>query len=135
MTRFWITLQQAVQLVIDGLDWMIGGEVFVPRIPSMRIVDLADALAPGVPRRIVGIRPGEKIHEVLITSDESRHAVGFEDHFAIYPSFPFWQDDGYPEGEELPPGYRYASDTNDRWLTSEEIRAMAASEPAPVAPR
>ena len=135
MTRFWITLEQAVQLVIDGLDWMIGGEVFVPRIPSMRIVDLADALAPGVPRRIIGIRPGEKIHEVLITSDESRHAVGFEDHFAIYPSFPFWQDDGYPEGEELAPGYRYASDTNDRWLTSDEIRAMAASEPAPVAPR
>jgi UDP-N-acetylglucosamine 4,6-dehydratase len=135
MTRFWITLEQAVQLVIDGLDWMIGGEVFVPRIPSMRIVDLADALAPGVPRRIIGIRPGEKIHEVLITSDESRHAVGFEDHFAIYPSFPFWQDDGYPEGDELAPGYRYASDTNDRWLTSDEIRAMAASEPAPVAPR
>jgi UDP-N-acetylglucosamine 4,6-dehydratase len=135
MTRFWITLRHAVQLVVDSLDWMIGGEVFVPRIPSMRVVDLAEALAPGTPRKIIGIRPGEKIHEVLITSDESRHAVGFEDHFAIYPSFPFWQEGGWPEGEELPPGYRYASDTNDRWLSPDEIRAMAAAEPAAVAGR
>jgi UDP-N-acetylglucosamine 4,6-dehydratase len=135
MTRFWITLEHAVRLVVDSLGWMIGGEVFVPRIPSMRVVDLADALAPGLPRKIIGIRPGEKIHEVLITSDESRHAVGFDDHFAIYPSFPFWQDGSFPAGEELPPEYRYASDTNDRWLTTDEILAMVAVESAPVAGR
>jgi UDP-N-acetylglucosamine 4,6-dehydratase len=135
MTRFWITLERAVGLVLDSLSWMVGGEVFVPRIPSMRIIDLADALAPGVPRRIIGIRPGEKIHEVLITADESRHAVGFEDHFAIYPSFPFWREGGFPEGEELPPNFRYASDTNDAWLTAADIVEMAASEPAPVVGR
>jgi UDP-N-acetylglucosamine 4,6-dehydratase (inverting) len=128
MTRFWITLEHAVQLVVDSLAWMVGGEVFVPRIASMRIVDLADALAPGLPRRIIGIRPGEKIHEVLITADESRHAVGFDDHYAIYPSFPFWRDEEYPAGEQLTPGFRYASDTNDDWLTPEQIRAMAMAD-------
>src|SRR4051794_14988806 len=75
MTRFWITLEEAVDLVLFGLEHMVGGEVFVPKIPSMRVEDLAEAIAPGVPRRIVGIRPGEKLHEVLITADESRHTI------------------------------------------------------------
>src|SRR5204863_6078993 len=74
MTRFWITLDQAVDLVFYALEHMVGGEVFIPKIPSMRVTDLADALAPGVPRDVIGIRPGEKLHELLLTSDESRHA-------------------------------------------------------------
>ena len=130
MTRFWITLEQAVAFVIASLERMRGGEVFVPRIPSMRVTDLAEAIAPHASRRIVGIRPGEKIHEVLITADESRHAIGFEDYFAIRPSFPFWVgDDAVEVGEELPPGFSYSSDSNDHWLTADEIRAMAALVP------
>lgn len=126
MTRFWITLDQAVAFVIACLERMEGGEVFVPMIPSMRIVDLADAIAPGVRRRIIGIRPGEKVHEVLVTEDESRHAQAFEDYFAIYPSFPFWRgDERYPRGDELPPGFRYSSDRNDLWLAPTELRDMA----------
>jgi UDP-N-acetylglucosamine 4,6-dehydratase len=124
MTRFWITLQEAVQFVIEALSWMEGGEVFVPKIPSMRVVDLAEAMAPGVPRRIIGVRPGEKVHEALITSDESRHAVAYGNHFAIHPSFPFWRGEPYPGGEELSPGFDYTSDGNDQWLGADEIRRM-----------
>ena len=123
MTRFWITLDQAVGFVIDSLERMEGGEVFVPKIPSMRVVDLAEAMAPNVPRSTIGIRAGEKINEVLVTEDESRHAQEFADHYAIYPSFPFWRaDDEYPRGRPLPPGFRYSSDSNDSWLTAEALR-------------
>jgi UDP-N-acetylglucosamine 4,6-dehydratase len=126
MTRFWITLDQAVAFVIQSLEKMEGGEVFVPKIPSMKVTDLADAIAPGAKRRIIGIRPGEKVHEVLLTEDESRHARAFGDHYVIHPSFRFWhRDDKEPEGEELPPAFRYASDTNDQWLTSAELRELA----------
>lgn len=126
MTRFWITLDQAVAFVIDSLARMDGGEVFVPKIPSMRIADLAEAVAPHAKRRIIGIRPGEKVHEVLLTEDECRHAREFEDHFVIHPSFRFWgRDDADPGGDELPPAFRYASDTNDRWLTPAELRELA----------
>jgi UDP-N-acetylglucosamine 4,6-dehydratase len=125
MTRFWITLEEAVDFVITSLGRTRGGEVFVPRIPSMRIGDLAEAIAPGVPRRTIGIRPGEKVHEVLITEDESRHAVGLEDYFAIYPVFKFWGVD-FPVGEELPPDFRYASDANDDWLDADRLRTMMA---------
>jgi UDP-N-acetylglucosamine 4,6-dehydratase len=127
MTRFWITLDEAVEFVLASLERMQGGEVFVPRIPSMSVMDLAEALAPDAEREIVGIRPGEKVHEVLLTSDEARHAVGFEDYYAIYPAFPFWRDSAFPEGEELPPGFRYASDTNEEWLSAEQLREMAAA--------
>lgn len=126
MTRFWITLDQAVDLVINALGWMEGGEVYVPRIPSMRVRDIADALAPDVPRKIIGVRPGEKIHEVLLTEDESRHARQFPSHYVIHPSFPFWRG-GADEvaGDELPPGFRYASDTNEKWLDADQIRQMS----------
>jgi UDP-N-acetylglucosamine 4,6-dehydratase len=130
MTRFWITLEQAVDFVIGSLTMMQGGEVFVPRIPSMRISELADALAPNAPRRIVGIRPGEKVHEVLLTEDESRHARALPDRFVIYPPFPFWSTDHGPLGDELPPGFRYSSDTNTEWLDAGHIRAMADTVPA-----
>lgn len=124
MTRFWITLDEAVDLVLDTLERMEGGEVFVPRIPSMRVTDLAEAIAPGVEQRIVGVRPGEKIHEVLLTEDESRHAAGFSEYYAVYPSFPFWRSAPYPSGEVLLPGFRYSSDGNDRWLEADALRAM-----------
>jgi UDP-N-acetylglucosamine 4,6-dehydratase/5-epimerase len=110
MTRFWITLDQAVRFVIACLGRMQGGEVFVPKIPSMRVTDIAEAIAPDTPRQIIGIRPGEKIHEVLLTPEEARHASSFEDHFVINPSFPFWRSTEYPKGEELPPGFCYSSD-------------------------
>jgi UDP-N-acetylglucosamine 4,6-dehydratase/5-epimerase len=130
MTRFWVTLEQAVDFVIGCVERMQGGEVFVPRIPSMRVTDLAQALAPDVPRRVVGIRPGEKVNEVLITEEESRHAFRFDDYFAIYPAFPFWREIGFPEGEELPPGFSYSSDANDEWLSADQIREMAEPIPA-----
>lgn len=129
MTRFWITLDQAVEFVISSLSLMRGGEVFVPRIPSMRITDLADALAPDAERRLVGVRPGEKVHEVLITENESRHARALPDRFIIYPSYDFWSA-GDRLGEELPPGFRYSSDANGDWLDPDDFRAMASPVPA-----
>ncbi|HEY8303206.1 MAG TPA: UDP-N-acetylglucosamine 4,6-dehydratase (inverting) [Solirubrobacteraceae bacterium] len=131
MTRFWITLDQAVEFVISCLGLMQGGEVFVPRIPSMRVRDIAEAIAPEATRRIVGIRPGEKIHEVLITEDESRHARLLDDRYVIYPPFPFWSTSDLL-GEELPPGFRYSSDNNAEWLGAEDIRAMAELVPTTV---
>jgi len=125
MTRFWITLEQAVEFVISCLALMGGGEVFVPRIPSMRVRDIADALAPDATRRIIGIRPGEKVHEVLITEDESRRARELADRFVIYPQLPSWALAADVLGEELRPGFRYASDNNDMWLDAQDIRRMA----------
>lgn len=124
MTRFWITLPQAVDLVLHAVGHGRGGEVFVPRIPSMRLVDLAEAVAPGVPRREVGIRPGEKLHEVLITADESRHAVQREDVYVVLPEHHWWSSDGWDDGKPLDDGWEFSSVTNDRFLTVEELRAM-----------
>jgi UDP-N-acetylglucosamine 4,6-dehydratase len=124
MTRFWITLDQAVQFVISSLERMHGGEVFVPQIPSMRVSDLAEALAPGVPRRVIGIRPGEKIHEVLLTEDEARHARKFDGYYAIYPAFPYW-DAAFPEGEQLHANFRYSSETNEEWLSASDMSRYA----------
>jgi len=125
MTRFWITLDQAVDLVLFALDEMTGGEVFIPKIPSMRIGDLADAIAPDLPKEIVGIRPGEKLHEVLITADESRHAVDLGDVFAVLPEQPWWvENPGWPDGKPLEDGFAYSSDTNDRWLSVDELRDL-----------
>lgn len=131
MTRFWITLEQAVEFVISCLDLMRGGEVFVPRIPSMKVLEMAEAIAPEATRRIIGIRPGEKVHEVLLTEDESRHARMLADRFVIYPQMPSWGTAPELLGEELPPGFRYSSDSNETWLDAHDIRAMA--ELAPVA--
>ena len=126
MTRFWITLQQAIEFVLDCLDRMGGGETFVPRIPSMRVLDMADALAPDCERKLIGIRPGEKLHEVLVTEDEARHTVEGDFGYVITPEYASWglRDHG-PRGT-LADGFRYASDTNDQWLTVEELREMAA---------
>jgi UDP-N-acetylglucosamine 4,6-dehydratase/5-epimerase len=125
MTRYWITLEAAVDFVLASLDRMGGGEVFVPKSPSMRITDLAEALAPGAEHRVVGIRPGEKLHETLITEDESGHAIESDWGFVILPEYASWPTVQH-EGTRVPRGFRYTSDTNDRWLSVDEVRAMAA---------
>lgn len=125
MTRFWITLEQGVQLVIKAAERMHGGEVFVPKIPSMKITDLAEAIAPQCRIEPIGIRPGEKLHEVLVSEDEARHTVETDDLFIIKPTHPFWQEDRWNEARPLPDGYRYGSDNNTQWLGFKELQRMA----------
>ncbi len=127
MTRFWITLEQGVRLVFNSLNIMKGGEIFIPKIPSMRIVDLVDALSPNIKRKIIGIRPGEKIHEVLITVDEARHAREFDSYYIVEPEHPFWNASDLKGGKKLPDGFYYSSDTNTEWLTKDSIKKMVES--------
>ena len=124
MTRFWITLEQGVRFVLNSLDRMHGGEVFVPKIPSMEITDLADVIAPKAEREIIGIRPGEKINEELLTREVARHAREFEDYFIIEPEHPFWDKKNHSAGEELPEPFEYTSGNNEEWLTKDELRSM-----------
>ncbi len=124
MTRFWITLEQGVEFVIGCIAQMRRGEVFVPRIPSMNILDLVAAVAPHCTVEHTGIRPGEKLHETLISVDEARHTRSFEDRFIIHPESPSWDRRGEPLGTPLPEGFHYSSDTNDQWLTTEELQTM-----------
>jgi UDP-N-acetylglucosamine 4,6-dehydratase len=133
MTRFWITLDQAVQFVLSSLDLIQGGETFVPKIPSMRIIDIAQALAPDAERRIVGIRPGEKLHEVMVTEDESRHTYELDDRYAILPQSPTWPIGPPPGSTGTPDGFRYSSDTNDIWLTADDVIAMSTDQEGPGA--
>jgi len=123
MTRFWITLDQAVQFVVDSFARMAGGELYVPRIPSMRITDLAEAIAPGSPIVEIGIRPGEKLHEEMIAADDSRRTVRLPDRYVVAPVLAEW---GFPtiEGEGLPDGFAYRSDTNDLWLSIDDLRSL-----------
>ncbi|HEY8030658.1 MAG TPA: UDP-N-acetylglucosamine 4,6-dehydratase (inverting) [Gaiellaceae bacterium] len=125
MTRFWITLEQGVRFVIDCIDEMQGGEVFVPKLPSMNVGDLAEAIAPGCERDVVGIRSGEKLHEVLVSDDEARHALEFDDMYVIWPTHSWWHGDHWAAGRALSDGYSFTSDHNDRWLTVDELRALA----------
>jgi UDP-N-acetylglucosamine 4,6-dehydratase (inverting) len=122
MTRFWITLEQGVRFVIACLERMKGGEVFVPKIPSMKLIDLAEVIAPEARKQFIGIRPGEKIHETLITEEEARHTKEFADYCVIEPEQAFWSRDNYGHGKELPDGFQYASDSNKHWLNHEELR-------------
>lgn len=124
MTRFWITLDQGVQFVIDNLQRMRGGEIFVPKIPSMRVVDLAEAIAPECEIEIVGIRPGEKLHEAMISEDDARRTLEFDTYYVIQPEFPWWSEEAMKDGTPLPDGFKYTSDTNSQWLTVEELRAL-----------
>lgn len=135
MTRFWITLQQGVDFVISCMHGMQGGEIFVPKIPSMKIVDVARCLAPDLPHEVVGIRPGEKLHEVMITEDDARSTFDLEDRYVIEPSFHFWTrrpvDNTAAKKVKAKPvaeGFRYASDTNTHWLDDEGLRRLL-SEP------
>jgi len=124
MTRFWITLEQGVRFVIDCIETMQGGEVFVPKIPSMKVTDLADAIAPGLERKIIGIRPGEKINETLITEDEARHTQEFDTYYVIEPEFPFWQEIDLKGGKSLPRTFTYTSANNSRWLHQDALKGM-----------
>ncbi len=130
MTRFWITLDQAAALVFRALDVMLGGEILVPKIPSMKITDLLQAIAPECKTKIIGIRPGEKLHEVLLMEDESRHAIELEDMYMVLPDHPFWMEKGYhhPQGKPLADGFRYSSDTNPQWLTVNQLKALIYSK-------
>ncbi|MFC1911843.1 UDP-N-acetylglucosamine 4,6-dehydratase (inverting) [Chloroflexota bacterium] len=124
MTRFWISLEQGVRFVISCIDKMHGGEIFIPKIPSMKVTDLADAVAPGTEKKITGIRPGEKVHEILLTEEEGRHAGEFDDYFVIEPEFPFWEEGHIARAKPLPPGFKYTSDTNKCWLNKDELKKM-----------
>jgi UDP-N-acetylglucosamine 4,6-dehydratase/5-epimerase len=128
MTRFWVTLDAAVEFVLTSLPLVQGGETFVPKIPSMRVTDVADVLAPGAERRITGIRPGEKLHEVLLTEDEARVSYDIGDRYMIMPSFPTWEIDEHG-GTPLADGFRFSSDNNDWWLTPDELLAIADALP------
>ncbi len=128
MTRFWITLDQGVEFVINCIERMHGGEVFVPKIPSMNIMDLAHAIAPGCPVEDIGIRPGEKLHEVLLSEDEARDTVELDDMFVVQPSHPWWNENAWHEGRRLEDGYRYASDTNTQWLSVDQLKEFADAE-------
>lgn len=118
MTRFWITLDQAADFVAKCLPRTEGGEIFVPKLPSMKITDLAEALAPGLPHEIVGIREGEKVHELMIGSEDSRHTLEFPDYYVILP------DVKKKKGKPLPEFFSYTSDSNTQWLTSDQLKRM-----------
>jgi UDP-N-acetylglucosamine 4,6-dehydratase/5-epimerase len=129
MTRFWITLPEAVEFVLSCMPLVQGGETFVPKIPSMRLMDMATVLAPDAERKIVGIRPGEKLHEVLVTEDEARHCYDIGDRYVILPQLPTWHMDAPTRGERLPDGFRYSSDSNEQWLSEDQLREMADALP------
>ena len=126
MTRFWLTLEQGVRFVIRCIEEMQGGEVFVPKIPSTRIVDLARAIAPQAELEIVGIRPGEKLHEALISEDEARSSVERMGMYVVVPNITLWQRDLQYQGSPLPEGFYYSSDNNPEWLNLDQIQAMVA---------
>lgn len=127
MTRFWISLDQGVRFVIRCIEQMHGGEVFVPKLPSTTIVDLAKAIAPEAELDVVGIRPGEKLHEVLISEDEARSTVELDDMYVVQPAQEFWFGmDWAKKGQPLSDGFRYASDTNQEWLDMDQIKKIVA---------
>jgi UDP-N-acetylglucosamine 4,6-dehydratase len=125
MTRFWITIDQAVKFVVDSFDSMNGGELFVPRIPSMKLTDLVEAIAPGYPTFTTGIRPGEKLHEEMISPDDSYRAIRQPDRYVVTPTIAEWAFK-VPIGEPVETGFSYRSDTNDRWMSATELRGILA---------
>ncbi len=126
MTRFWITLPHAVDFVVDSFDQMVGGELYVPRIPSIKVTDLAEAVAPGAPTHEIGVRPGEKLHEEMIALDDARRTLRLKDRFVVQPVIAEWGYVPPAEGEPAPDGFAYQSDTNEQWLSVEEMRDMIA---------
>ncbi len=124
MTRFWISLPEAVKFVVSSFELMGGGEIFVPKIPSMKITDLAAAIAPNSPVVSSEIRPGEKLHEEMISEDDSRRSIELDDRYVILPTVAHWAFTG-PEGKSVPEGFSYRSDTNPQWLSIEDLRKLA----------
>lgn len=130
MTRFWITLEQAADFVIDNFNRMRGGEIYIPKIPSMHIEDLAEAYAPGIKRDYIGIREGEKLHELMVGIDDARHTLEYDDHYMIIPDTYFHYAEvlkryleGRP-GKSLPDGFSYTSDKNTQWLNVQQLREL-----------
>lgn len=124
MTRFWITLPVAAEFVASCIEMMHGGEIFVPKIASMKVTELAEAVAPQLPHKIVGIRPGEKLHEVMITEDDARNTVELTDRYIIQPSFGPFSKSGLIPGASVAEDFRYASDTNTEWLDVPALRKL-----------
>lgn len=134
MTRFWITLDRGVEFVLQSLERMAGGEIFAPKIPSMRLIDLARAVAPECELQEVGIRSGEKLHEVIVGEDDARHTVEYGDYYAILPDFNDPKGDnfeGQNDGKRCAEGFTYSSETNAQWLSVDDLRAML-QEPAAI---
>lgn len=126
MTRFWITLEQGVDFVLNAFERMVGGEIFVPKIPSMNIMDLARAIAPNCRTEVIGIRPGEKLHECMINQDDARQTVDCGDYYVIQPSLHWWKRDYLLSqgGRNVDEEFVYSSDRNDKWVTESELKAM-----------
>lgn len=124
MTRFWLSLDRGVEFVIESIGLMRGGEVFVPKIPSMKITDLVEAVAPGCKVTLTGIRPGEKLHEQLVSFDESRHTLEYERMFVVNPAEAYWAYEPLPGGRKLPDAFTFDSEKNDWWLTVQELRDL-----------
>ena len=135
MTRFCITLEQGAALVLSALREMHGGEIWVPKIPSMKVVDMARVIAPDCEQKTIGIRPGEKLHEVMIPVDDARQALQFNDHFIITPAFPWWEESWHTEkgGAPCEDGFYYGSDNNTEWLDDERLSRMIAELDLPEA--
>jgi UDP-N-acetylglucosamine 4,6-dehydratase len=131
MTRFWITLEQGVAFVIGCTERMHGGEIFVPKIPSMRIMDLVRAIAPECKVELTGIRPGEKLHEALLSDHEAPHAFEFDDMYVIQPAHPWWKVDEWKGGRKVTSQTSYTSDANDAWLSVDDLTRMADGLEAP----
>jgi len=124
MTRFWITLEDGARFVMRCIEAMEGGEIFIPKISSMKILDLAEAIAPEARKKIIGVRPGEKVHEILLTKEESKHAKEFNNYFVIEPEHSFWNKDNFKEGKRLPDEFEYTSNKNNKWITKEQMRKI-----------
>ena len=126
MTRFWITLGQGVDFVLSSLEMMRGGEIFVPKIPTMKVVDVARCIAPDLPQENVGIRPGEKLHEIMITADDARSTIELDDRYVIEPAFAYWSRESYLKDGAGPvaDGFVFASDTNSDWLDDGRFKAL-----------
>jgi UDP-N-acetylglucosamine 4,6-dehydratase len=127
MTRFWMTLEQGVEFVLHCVDVMHGGEVFVPKIPSMRVMDLVTAIAPDCTVTFTGIRPGEKVHEVLVSEDEAHHTVELDEFYVIKPLHPWYDLDHWAHARPVKKGFRFSSDTNDRWLQVDTLRDLVSA--------
>jgi len=133
MTRFWLTLEHGVRFVLGCIERMHGGEIFVPKIPSMKLADMAESIAPGCEVECIGIRPGEKLHEVLVSEDEARNTVELDDMYVIQPAHAWWSGNNWDNARPLPEGFRYSSDSNAHWLTSEELHALIDETEGPAA--
>jgi UDP-N-acetylglucosamine 4,6-dehydratase len=134
MTRFWITLEEGVEFVLKNFSRMQGGEIFVPKIPSMKIVDLAKAMAPHLPTKLIGIRPGEKLHEVMCPADDSHLTLEFSDHYVIQPTIQFAHQCDFScnelneQGQMVVQGFEYNSGTNQQWLTNAQLMDMIGAK-------